>query len=101
MIQPSRAAIAYDVKDGSVCWHTYDDSLNIYFYLNGVEQCIEILGIDADAVFQLARNAMCANDNCFRELNGNPYQVNMAKEMIEKLQAFVNKMEPTDATHDS
>ena len=91
MIQQPDTLITYRIKDASVFWHICDDSINVYD--TSCDDGICIHGIDADAIFQMMRNAMCASQPCFKELRNADYQVDQAKEMITALTNYVNARE--------
>ena len=95
MIQQPDTLITYRIKDASILWHICDDSINIYD--TSCEDGICIHGIDADAIFQMCRNAMCSNQPCFKELRNTEYQLEQAKEMITALTNYVNAREKAAA----
>jgi hypothetical protein len=95
MIQQPDTLITYRIKDASIFWHICDDSINVYD--TSCEDGICIHGIDANAIFQMMRNAMCANQPCFKELRNADYQVDQAKEMITALTNYVNAREKATA----
>lgn len=90
MIQPPDTLITYRIKDASIFWCLTDNSINVYD--TSCEDGICIHGIDANAIFQMMRNAMC---NCpspvFKELRNADYQVEQAKEMINALQLYLDE----------
>ena len=95
MIQQPDTLITYRIKDASIFWHICDDSINVYD--TSCEDGICIHGIDANAIFQMMRNAMCASQPCFKELRNADYQVDQAKEMITALTNYVNAREKAKA----
>ena len=95
MIQQPDTLITYRIKDASIFWHICDDSINVYD--TSCDDGICIHGIDADAIFQMMRNAMCASQPCFKELRNADYQVDQAKEMITALTNYVNAREKAAA----
>ena len=95
MIQQPDTLITYRIKDASIFWHICDDSINVYD--TSCEDGICIPGIDANAIFQMMRNAMCASQPCFKELRNADYQVDQAKEMITALTNYVNAREKAKA----
>lgn len=95
MIQQPDTLITYRIKDASVFWHISDDSINVYD--TSCDDGICIHGIDADAIFQMMRNAMCSSQPCFKELRNADYQVEQAKEMINALTNYVNAREKAEA----
>jgi hypothetical protein len=95
MIQQPDTLITYRIKDASIFWHICDDSINVYD--TSCEDGICIHGIDANAIFQMMRNAMCASQPCFKELRNADYQVDQAKEMITALTNYVNAREKATA----
>ena len=98
MIQPPDTLITYRIKDASVFWHICDDSINVYD--TSSEDGICILGVDADAVFQMMRNVMCCAKPCFEELSNKPYQLEQAKDMRNALTAYIESQEPKEKDDD-
>ena len=98
MIQPPDTLITYHIKDASVFWHICDDSINVYD--TSCEDGICIHGVDANAVFQMMRNAMCSQQPCFKELSNRPHQLEQAKEMRNALTAYIESQEPKEETDD-
>ena len=89
MIQPPATLITYHVNNGSIFCHICDDSINVYD--TSCEDGICIHGIDANAIFQMCRNAMCSPSPVFKELRNADYQVEQAKEMINALQLYLDE----------
>ena len=99
MIQPPDTLITYRIKDASVFWHICDDSINVYD--TSCEDGICIHGVDANAVFQMARNVMCCAKPCFEELSHRPHQLEQAKEMRNALTAYIESREAKEESNDS
>ena len=98
MIQPPDTLITYHIKDASVFWHICDDSINVYDTSSDDGICIH--GVDADAVFQMARNVLCSAVPCFKELSNKDYQLDQAKEMRNALTAYIESQEPEEESND-
>ena len=94
MIQPPDTLITYRIKDASIFWHISDDSINVYD--TSCEDGICIHGVDANAIFQMMRNAMCSQQPCFKELSNRPHQLDQAKEMRNALTAYIESQEPKE-----
>jgi len=75
-------------------YHEADNTMN--FTSHDDDSRIEIYGISATDMFQCAGNALCCNSSILDEVKGQHWQIERAKEMISKLQAFVDKHNKTD-----
>ena len=67
----------------------HDDTMN---FCMDDDSRLEVGGITSDQMFMAIGNAICAKDNILDEITSlKPYQVERTQEMIDNLQAFLNK----------
>ena len=95
MLSPT-VSYTFFLKDAHMFYCKHDDSMN---FCADDEGRVEIAGISARTMFTCARNALCGGDNILKELEGKPYQLEAAREMIEALEGFLDAYK-TDETND-
>ena len=86
MLSPT-VSYNFFLKDAHMFYCKHDDTMNFYAEEEGR---VEIAGIDARTMFTCARNALCAGDNIIKELEGKPWQLESARDMIEALEGFID-----------
>ena len=68
----------------------HDNTMN--FICDDDESRLEVGGITVDQMFMAIGNAICAGDGILDKITSlRPYQIERTQEMIDKLQAFLNK----------
>lgn len=72
----------------------HDNTMN--FVDHEDESRLEIANISPRDMYTCVGNALAANDNLLNHIEGKPWQVSRAKEMITHLQAFVDKHSKAD-----
>lgn len=87
MINPPTTRIEYHMNDAGCFWSDRDDSITVYN--TGTDDSISISGVDADSIFRMCRNLMCAHDTVLDELADNKYALDYAKEMRNALTQFI------------
>ena len=75
-------------------YHNCDNSMN--FSSHDDDGRIEIYGITPDDMFQCAGNALCCGSSILSDIKPKEWQVDRAKEMITKLQEFVDNYANSD-----
>ena len=95
MLSPT-ISYGFHLKDAHMFYYKNDGTMN---FSNENEERIEISGIDEQTMFICARNVLCAGDNILKELNGKPFQLEAARNMIEALEGFIDAHK-TDKTND-
>ena len=92
MLSPT-VSYNFFLKDAHMFYCKHDDTTNFYAEEEGR---VEIAGIDARTMFTCARNALCAGDNIIKELDGKPWQLESARDMIEALEGFIDAYKEED-----
>ena len=98
MIPQPSVMYTYYMKNASVFWAQCDDSINLHDY---EDNTICINGVDADAMFNACRNALCSKNNVFGELKTKDHTIAQAKEMIVALQEYVDNNDTTTEEEDA
>ena len=96
MLKP-KVRYSFHIKDATVFYSDYDNSINI----ETEDSCefddgLCVTGISPEAVFTMCRNVLACNRPVQEKIQVREWHVTSAKEMITKLQAFVDKQEAND-----
>ena len=86
MLSPS-VSYTFRLSDASMFYCSHDDTVNFY---RDDDSRLEVAGITADTMFTCVRNAFCCGDNILKEVQGKPYQIQAARDMIEALEGFID-----------
>ena len=96
MIQPPSTHINYHISGAGIFWSDSDDSITVYDASS--DDHISVSGIDADSIFCMCRNLMCARDKIFDNLKRNDSAMRYAAEMRNALTEFIESQESNEAT---
>jgi len=100
MIQPPKVRYTFDIKDATLFYSAWDNSINIETQESiEFEDGLCITGIEPETVFMMCRNVLANKNKPIQyEFKANDHHVESAKDMITALQEFVNSKEKKDDT---
>ena len=100
MIQPPKIRYTFDIKDATLFYSAWDNSINIETQESiEFEDGLCITGIEPETVFMMCRNVLANTNKPIQyEFNAKDHHVNAAKDMIIALQEFVDSKEKKDDT---
>ena len=100
MIQPPKIRYTFDIKDATLFYSAWDNSINIESQESiEFEDGLCITGIEPETVFMMCRNVLANGNKPIQyEFKANDHHVTSAKEMITALQKFVDSKEKKDDT---
>ena len=98
MLTPS-VRYEFYMNNSHAYYYLGDDSVNFHTCDEGT---ISANGINADSMFSLCKNALCANQPLFAELSVSTKNLAYAKEMVTALNNFIdNSYNPEQAKDDN
>ena len=99
MIQPPKIRYTFDIKDATLFYSSWDNSINIESQESiEFEDGLCITGIEPETVFMMCRNVLINNKPIQYEFKAKDHHVESAKDMITALQKFVDSKEKKDDT---
>ena len=88
-MQAPTVSYNFFMKDAYMFYCKHNDTMN---FIADDESRVEVGGIDISSVYTMIGNAICTNEGILDELPAlKPHQLERTQEMINKLQAFLDK----------